>query len=177
MRGSSKPETSLNSERSISATSSLVIDEPLFQVITINPQTNRTLTTVATIRTRRERSASTNFLVLDDGGDFFVRDVLVSDRNLDVDRVGFDGTGSRFGVASESVELAARGSAAGSIATKVIGSVARVSIGSVAAEIEDNTAAEHHSGSISNFGSDSDTASSRRTRMSLREIGLGLGKL
>lgn len=177
MRGSSKLETSLNSERSISATSSLVIDEPLFQFITINPPTNRMLTTVATIRTRRERIATTNLIVLVDCGDFFVRDVLVSDRNLGMDRAGFARAGSLFGVASEPVEFATRGSAAGSIATKVIGSVAGVSFGGVAAEIDDNTTAEHHSGSTSKFGSDSDTASSRKTRMSLREIGVGPGKL
>ena len=101
MRGSSKPETSLNSERSISATSSLVLDEPLFQFITIKPQTNRTLTTVATIRTRRERNAATNFIVLVERVDFFVRDVLDSNRSLGVDRAGFAGTGSTFGAASE----------------------------------------------------------------------------
>lgn len=154
-----------------------MLDEPLFQFITINPHTNKTLTTVAKIRTRRERIASTNRIVLVDCGDFFVFDVLVSDRNLGVDRAGFAGTRSLFGAASKGATFAARGSVAGSIAIEVIGSVARVSLGSVAEEIDDNTASEHHSGSISNFGSDSDTASSRKTRMSLREIDLGLGKL
>jgi hypothetical protein len=177
MRGSSNPDASLNSERSISAISSLDPDGAFFQFNTISPQTNKTLTTVATIRTRRDRNTSTNLVVLVDCGGFFVREVLVSDRNLDVVRAGFTGTGSHFGVASESEELVGRGSAAGSTDFKRIASVACVPFGSVGAEIEDNTAAEHHSGSISKFDSDSDTVSSRKTRMSLRVIGVGLGKL
>lgn len=175
MRGSSNPDVLLNSERSISSTSSPETDGPLFQFNTINPQTNKTLTTVATIRTRRDRNAANNLTTLVDRGDDF--DFFVSERNLDVDRAGLTGTGSLFGVASDSEEFTASGSAAGSTDGKAIGSVACVSLGSAVAEMEDNTAAEHHSGSNSKFDSASDTASSRTTRMSLREIGLGPGKL
>lgn len=167
----------MNSERSISVISSPEPDGPLFQFSAINPQTNKTLTTVATIRTRRDRNAVNNLTTLDDCGGFFGREVLVSDRNLDVDLAGFTGTGSLFGVASESEELVARGSATGSTDSEAIGSVAGVSFGSAVAEIDDNTASEHHSGSISKFDSASDTVSSSKTRMSLREIGLRSGKL
>ncbi|GDY06886.1 hypothetical protein LBMAG52_03720 [Planctomycetia bacterium] len=100
-----------------------------------------------------------------------------SARELAVVREGFTGTGSLFSVALESDELVVRDSATGSITSELTGSADCVSFGSVVVEIEDNTAAEHHSGSISNFGSDSDTASSGTTSMSLREIGVGLVKL
>lgn len=177
MCGSSKPDTLLNSARSISVMSSPELGEALFQFSTTSPQTNKTLTTVATIRTRRDRKAASNLFALAGCGVFFSRDVLASDRDLDVDPVGFAGKGLLVGVVSESDEFVTSGAAAGSIATKVIGSVAPASFGCAATEIEDNTAAEHHSDSISNFGDDSDTASSRKTRMSPREIGRGLGKL
>ena len=177
IRGSSNPAVLLKSERSNSVISSPELGEPLFQLNTISPQTNKTLTTVATIRRRRDRNAVTNFIVLVDCGDFLDLGVLLSDRAFDVDRAGFTGTGSLFGVASESDEIVARGSAVGSSDSKTNGSVAGVSFGSADAEMEDNTASEHHSGSISRFGNASDTASSRKTRMSLREIGLAPGKL
>ncbi len=136
---------------------------PFFQFSTISPQTNMTLMTVVTIRTRRDRNAASNLFALVGCGVFFSRDVLASERDLDVDPIDFAGKRLLVGVASESDDFVASGSAASSIATKVIGSVVRASSGSAAAEIEDNTAAEHHSGSISNFGDDSDTASSRKT--------------
>lgn len=177
MCGSSNPDVLLKSERSNSVSSSPEFDEPLFQFSAISPQTNKTLTTVATIRTRRERKAVNKLIALADGGDFFGRDVLVSERNLDVDRTGFSGTGSFFGVASETEELTTRGSATGSTDRKRTGSAACESPGTVVAEIDDNTASEHHSGSIFNFDSASDTAISRKTKMSLREIGGGFGKL
>ena len=66
MCGSSNPDVLLNSERSISVISSPEPDGPLFQFITTNPQTNKTLTTVATIRTRRDRNATTNLIVVVD---------------------------------------------------------------------------------------------------------------
>lgn len=177
MCGSSNPDVLLNSERSISVISSPEPDGPLFQFSTINPQTNKTLTTVATMRARRDRNAVISLIALVDCGDFFGRDVLDSDRNLELGRAGFAGTGSFCGAASESEELVAKGSATGSTDCDWIGSVAGVSFGPAVAEIDDNTAAEHHSGSISKFDSASDTASSRKTRMSLREIGLRPGKL
>lgn len=164
--------------------SSPELGEPLFQFSTISPQTNKTLTAVATIRTRRDRNAENNLFALDDCGNFFGREVLVSDLAFNVDRTGFTGTGSLFGVAAISEELIARGSAVGSTDCEVIGSVACAAFGPVvvfgsvvAEEIDDNTASEHHSGSISKFDSASDTASSRKTRMSLREIGGEPGKL
>lgn len=177
MRGSSNPDGLLKSERSISVISSPELGEPLFQLSTMSPQTNKTLTTVATIRTRRDRNAVTNLIVLVDCGDFLDLGVLLSDRAFDVDLAGFTGTGSLFGVASDSDESVARGSAAGSTDGKTNGSVACVSFGWSTAEIDDNIASEHHSGSISRVGNASDTASSRKTRMSLREIGLAPGKL
>lgn len=177
MCGSSNPDVLLNSERSNSVSSSPKFDEPLFQFSAISPQTNKTLTMVATICTRRERKAVNKLIALTDGADVFGRDVLVSERNLDVDRAGFTGTESLFGVVSETEEFAARGLATGSTDRERTGSTDCVLPGTVVSEIEDNTASEHHSGSISKFDSASDTAISRKTKMSLREIGGGFGKL
>ena len=169
MRGSSNPVGLPNSERSSSAMSSPVPDEPLFQFITISPQTKTTLTTVATIRRGRDRNAATSLIVMVECGDCFVRGVLASDRDLTADRAGFSGAGTLFGAVSNSVKFAGTASVAGSVTGELIGTGM--------AEIEDNTATEHHSGSNSKFDSDSDTASSRKTRMSPRMIGLEPGKL
>ncbi len=171
MRGSSKPERSVNSERSVSEILLVEPDVPLCQFSTMSPQMKMALMTVVTIRTRRDRNAANNLFAL------VGCSVFLSRGDLDVDPVGFAGKGSLVGAVFKLEDFVASGPAASSIATKVIGSVVRASSGSATTEIEDNTAAEHHSGSISNFGDDLDTASSRKTRMSLREIGRRTGKL
>ncbi len=177
MRGSSNPDTLLNSARSISVISSSEPGVLFFKFSVTIPQMNKTLTTVDTIRTRRDRNAASNLFALAGCGIFFSRDVLASGRDLDVPPVGFVGKRLLIRVISESAEFVANGAATVSIATNVVGSSVPASFSSADSKIEDNTAAEHHSGSISNFDDDSDTASSCKTKMPLRKIGRNPGKL
>lgn len=100
MCGSSKLDTSLNSDKSKSVTSSPECFEPLFQFSTSSPQTTKMLATVAAIRSRRDRNIPTQRLNRVDLVEFRGCEVLFSVRDCGAICFLCSGAASLIGIAT-----------------------------------------------------------------------------